>query len=1100
LASACSVDLSPENVLVSNRIPITDSVPHELTVETQSDVPVLIRIVGHRVDVKATVEALDISGATFSDAPNRRMGIETLLIDAPHPQVIKLRLVHNDHAGTNGQADIEVVELPVETRADHRRLDAVRREAAGCRSFPEVSRGRESADAFDAAARLHGRNRDRHHEGLARLNAAGTRYARLSDWNGTSERAQLASRQIDRAAMPEHAAFAIRLQGAALDQLANAADTEPAARRRHLELAQERLTEAYDRLLELGNAYEAGYALNYRGVSHDVAGEAAQGREDFRSALALFRSAGDRPAQALSLQSLATQSYTQGRLADAMREFDEALSLIARDDDPENYAHTLHNSAWPLRAVGQFDEAIDRFHQAGQILHARGDKNGEARAMQGLATTLMHSGEPQRAAQLLTAAIQLRGETGARREQAVALLTLGELERGFGQIEQAINHLEMAQSLVITPHDLAQAKLYLARAYLTDDRLPQARRELEQVLELELSPTHHYLGLALAELGNLESRSRRNEVSLEYFDKALKVLDESGSDLEHARTLVRRAESSFRLGDESSALADSTAALSELESIGLRSLQAESRAAFRASYRDAIELQIAILVTQAAKFGQSQDPRAQRILRSAIALSDRSRARMLQETEPVHASPELDELRSRRDQLYELLAGKRQLRDRLQGAATPDVDRVAELTRKIEQLRAEASILERQVASTAGVAHGWTQSIRASIPVELVPENVVVAEYFVGRAQSWLFEVRRNQVAVHVLGSGTDVENLARTLHVAWRTYSKTPANRLDALDGLVAVLFGPLSKLADDERLFVVPDGPLHLVPIAVLARDAMPQLGNGAIRVVTALSGVEPRASGERSAKTSIAMIADPIYTADDPRIHGATAHLTPIGSVLPTRTAQNLARMKRLPSTSIEANAIVSMASDGTDTLVLLGTDANRQKVTSAHLERFQIVHFATHALADSEDPSLAMLALSRFDGTGHPVDGALRSFDIAGLALNADLVVLSACDTALGREIAGEGPIGLAHAFLRSGARSVLATLWQVPDRSTAVLMEEFYRQMLINKQPAPAALELAQRYIRQQPRWSDPYYWAGFQLVSNVPLEAGNNNVERRREQ
>jgi CHAT domain-containing protein len=140
------------------------------------------------------------------------------------------------------------------------------------------------------------------------------------------------------------------------------------------------------------------------------------------------------------------------------------------------------------------------------------------------------------------------------------------------------------------------------------------------------------------------------------------------------------------------------------------------------------------------------------------------------------------------------------------------------------------------------------------------------------------------------------------------------------------------------------------------------------------------------------------------------------------------------------------------------------------------------------------------LSRFGADGRPLDGALRQYDITHLRLNADLVVLSGCDTALGREIAGEGPIGLAQAFLRSGARAVVATLWQVPDTSTAVFMREFYRGMLRDGRAPAHALALAQDHLKRQARWSDPYYWAGFQLVSNARLDAGNNDDVAGREE
>jgi CHAT domain-containing protein/tetratricopeptide (TPR) repeat protein len=1083
---------------MSGGIAIAESGPHELTVEAPTDLPVLITISGRAVDVRAAVVTDDSRTAVFADAPNRRMGVETLFIDAPHQPIIDLKIERNDHSEARGHADIVAVALPIKKESDRRRLEAARLDAAGCLAFSDLAKGIESAEAFDAAAQLHGRNGDRPREGLARLHAAGARYARLADWAGASDRAPRAAAALAGTDMPELVAFARRVEGAALDQRANAGGIEPAARERYLRLARERLTDAYELFQMLGNSYEAGYALNYRGVSYDVAGDRERAREDFLEALSLFRKAGDHPAQALSLQSLALQSHQDGRLSDAMREFDEALALIPREEDQENYAHTLHNSAWPFRAVGRFDEAIARFHEAGEILRKRGNRDGEARALHGLGTTLMYAGEPQRAAELLEAAIRLRGETGARREQALSLFALGEVEREAGRIDRAIAHHEKALSLVTAPHDLAQARLVLARAYLAAGRLPQARRELEKILRLDLPPSYRYLGLALAELGGIESLAGRSEVSLEYFSRAIKILDANGSDLEHARTLVRRAETQLRTGNTKGSIADTKDALARLEDIGLQSLQAESRAAFRASYRDAIELQIAALLNEAEIFRSvGSNSIAQQSLQAALAASDGGRARLTAETAPIDAGVVPDELLSRRRQLYELLAGKRQQRDRLLNATTPDEDRIAELTREIARLRTEASLVERRVANMHGATHVSASSSLAHNLAQLVPDNTVVAEYFVGRTHSWLFEIRKGQITVHTIGTGAEVEELARHLHVAWRNKDKSSTDRRSTLRRLAPLLFDQLGPIGSDESLHVIPDGPLHLVPMTVLARQALPRVRSGSIHIATALAGTPDHRAG-RSPDTDrlIAVVADPIYSADDSRIRGAAAPRPAVlSNVMLTRHARDLAQLRRLPYTAVEADAIASLAGDGMAALALLGADAARLSITEAGLDRYRIVHFATHAFADSQDPALAMLALSRFDRDGNPLNGDLRLFDIAQLRLNAELVVLSACDTAIGREIAGEAPLGLAHAFLRSGAKSVLATLWRVPDTSTARLMEEFYRQLLINRQPPSAALELAQLYIRKQPRWSDPYFWAGFQLISNARFEAGNNNVE-----
>ncbi|HEY9422869.1 MAG TPA: CHAT domain-containing protein, partial [Thermoanaerobaculia bacterium] len=147
-------------------------------------------------------------------------------------------------------------------------------------------------------------------------------------------------------------------------------------------------------------------------------------------------------------------------------------------------------------------------------------------------------------------------------------------------------------------------------------------------------------------------------------------------------------------------------------------------------------------------------------------------------------------------------------------------------------------------------------------------------------------------------------------------------------------------------------------------------------------------------------------------------------------------------------------------------------------------FRIVHFATHGVIDAERPALSGLALSMVDEKGNSREGFLHLHDIYNLRLDADLVVLSGCRTALGREVRGEGLIGLARGFQYAGARRVLASLWRVEDRATAALMERFYRALWIEKLAPAAALRTAQLHVRQQRRWRDPYFWAGFVLAGD----------------
>lgn len=186
------------------------------------------------------------------------------------------------------------------------------------------------------------------------------------------------------------------------------------------------------------------------------------------------------------------------------------------------------------------------------------------------------------------------------------------------------------------------------------------------------------------------------------------------------------------------------------------------------------------------------------------------------------------------------------------------------------------------------------------------------------------------------------------------------------------------------------------------------------------------------------------------------------------------------RRLPSSLKEAQAISSLV-PADQRFLATGFAASRAAATSAEIGRYRNVHFATHGVLDSRRPELSKLVLSLYDEKGRSQDGFLRLNDVYNLRLDADLVVLSACRTALGKEIRGEGLVGLTRGFMYAGSARVLASLWSVEDRATAELMGATYRGMLREKLSPAAALRKAQLEMAQRPNRKSPYYWAGFSL-------------------
>jgi CHAT domain-containing protein len=246
------------------------------------------------------------------------------------------------------------------------------------------------------------------------------------------------------------------------------------------------------------------------------------------------------------------------------------------------------------------------------------------------------------------------------------------------------------------------------------------------------------------------------------------------------------------------------------------------------------------------------------------------------------------------------------------------------------------------------------------------------------------------------------------------------------------------------------------------------------------------ENKASRQKSSDKLLAVFADPVFQEDDERFEIKSP--TPKNPSDVKDLSNNLAmvlrdfgldRLARLPFSGFEAREIGKFAPE--QTVLALGTDASRQNFLRGDFNSYRILHFATHGFLNQQNPELSGLVLSLYDENRNPQNGFLRVIDLYSLHLNTDLVVLSACQTALGKDIDGEGIVGLTRGFMYSGASGVVSSLWKVEDAATAELMKRFYRAMLKDNQTPSAALRTAQNELRQIPRFSNPRFWSGFTL-------------------
>jgi CHAT domain-containing protein len=437
---------------------------------------------------------------------------------------------------------------------------------------------------------------------------------------------------------------------------------------------------------------------------------------------------------------------------------------------------------------------------------------------------------------------------------------------------------------------------------------------------------------------------------------------------------------------------------------------------------------------------------------------------------------------------------------------------VADLTGELELIESEIRARSPAFAELTQ-ARGLTL---AEIQRTVLDADTVLLEFALGARRTWLWAVTADGFASFELDGRELIEGEARRAHEWLAGPGGSSSVVGDPLRRLSERLLGPVAqRLANDwagKRLLVVAPGALEYVPFGALPRPTAedrsgqpapgPLLAHHEVVNVPSASVVAAvrREAAERPlAPRQLALLADPVFDGDDPRVArarrsaaaGAPAISEPAAAAgaevdipraqsVRSLTAAPEGSLGRLPFSRREAESIARLVAPG-DLLQAMDFAADYAWATSPRLGEYRILHFATHGIINAAHPELSSLVLSLVDERGEPRDGLLRMHDVYNQRLPVELVVLSACRTALGREFASEGLVGLTRGFLYAGAKRVVASLWQVDDLATAELMRRFYRGMLLQGKPAAAALRSAQMEMAKQPRWARPFFWAGFTI-------------------
>ncbi|HEY7543643.1 MAG TPA: CHAT domain-containing protein, partial [Blastocatellia bacterium] len=524
--------------------------------------------------------------------------------------------------------------------------------------------------------------------------------------------------------------------------------------------------------------------------------------------------------------------------------------------------------------------------------------------------------------------------------------------------------------------------------------------------------------------------------------------------------------------------------------------------------------------------------------RVAMEASERARARVLLDTlfeSRANLRQGVDPaLLERERSLQQLINSKESYRTRLIGNKATQ-KQAEELEEELKKLLADYGVVREQIRLKSPRYASLTQPAPLGLKdiQRLLDRDTLLLEYSLGKTGSYLWAVTDSSMMSFALPSRDEIETAARQVYEqatarnlrvegesveSRRTrIAQADAEYAKAALALGQILLAPVAPQLNKKRLVIVAEGALQYVPFGALPMPSAGDRGQGmgegkkrnfrrppiphspspiprhliadheiiSLPSVSALAALREDA-GRQTAPVALAVFADPVFASDDPRIkrsgeQAQSASATSESASDAERSAREsgVAGFRRLRFSRLEADAITSLA--GAASLKAIDFDANHSRATSEDMSRYRILHFATHGLLNNETPELSGLVLSLVDEQGQPVEGFLRLHEIYNLRLNADLVVLSACQTALGKEIRGEGLVGLTRGFMYAGAKRVVASLWSVEDRATAELMKRFYRRMLVENLKPAAALRAAQVEMSKEAQWASPYFWAAFSI-------------------
>jgi CHAT domain-containing protein/Flp pilus assembly protein TadD len=882
----------------------------------------------------------------------------------------------------------------------------------------------------------------------------------------------------------------------------------------------------------LGDRIQEARIMMGIGNIYSALGEKQKALEYYQMSLPLSKITGDRAQYARTLMSTSLVYSELGEKSKALTYLQESLALSKLMGDRLGKTATLYNMGNIYLELGEKQKALEYYQQSLPLFTALGNKNGAADNLMIMGNIYLELGEKQKALEYYQQSLQLFKITSNRSGEAASIVGMGNVYLELGEKQKALTYYQQSLPLFIAvgnSNGEANTLNNIGLGYLELGEKQKALQYFQQSLSLSKklgdtraeTRTLMSLGLVSSELGdkqkaleylqqslkltkNLGDRTLEatnivnigrvyyelgeKQKALEYYQQSLLLSKKLGDRAKEAIIFSNIAITEYSEGHLQTALSNIKNAVEIVEDLRTKIVNQDLRISYFATVQNYYQLYIKILMEL-----HQQNPKSGYDV-TAFEVSEKARSRslldLLNEAKTDIRKGIDPQLKQKEQKLIAQLTAKTQAQLKLSSQGQDKQTELQNLVKEIEEIKTQLQQLETEIRTKNPSYAAVTQAQTFKLPEiqKQLDQDSVLLSYWLGDQQSYLWVITPKDITSYLLPNQKEIDTLADDFLISL-TNAIAPVNPKTKAIELTQKILKPAQTKLEKKRLIIIPDGKLQTIPFNGLAtfdsttkKDFKPLLVDHEIINLPSASTIgfiRQDTAKRKTAPKTLAVIADPIFSSNDERVKTPNADKNNSQKLEKIQKSLNLrSGFQRIPGTRKEAEKILSLVEEN-QSIKIFDFDANLTNLNNYDLSQYRIIHLGTHGFVNEVNPELSGLVLSLVDTQGKEQNGLLMTPDIFNLNLTADLIVLSACETAIGKEVKGEGIVGLTRGFMYAGTSRLMLSLWKVDDQETSELMTRFYQAMLQEKLTAGAALRKAQLSMWKEGK--APYYWSAFIL-------------------